>query len=80
MSKIYSVFLFLTIVISAGAQENSFMVYSFKGNVSVVENKVDLKAKVGKILNSSAFSKNCFWLNSHSYLQSKCNVHIEKSR
>lgn len=69
MSKIYSVFLFLTIVISAGAQENSFMVYSFKGNVSVVENKVDLKAKVGKILNGSAVVK----IASGSILTLICN-------
>ena len=39
------------------AQENSFLLYSFKGNVSVVENKVESKAKVGKPLASSATIK-----------------------
>ncbi len=39
------------------AQENSFLLYSFKGNVSVVENKVESKAKVGKPLASSATVK-----------------------
>lgn len=39
------------------AQENNFLLYSFKGNVSVVENKVESKAKVGKSLNSSATIK-----------------------
>jgi hypothetical protein len=39
------------------AQENSFLLYSFKGNVSVVENKVESKAKVGKSLNSAATIK-----------------------
>jgi hypothetical protein len=33
------------------------MVYSFKGNVSVIENKVESKAKVGKGLNSAASVK-----------------------
>lgn len=32
------------------AQNNMFVVYSIKGNVSVVENKVETKAKIGTIL------------------------------
>lgn len=39
------------------AQENSFLLYSFKGNVSVVENKVESKAKVGKPLASTTTIK-----------------------
>lgn len=39
------------------AQDNSFLLYSFKGNVSVVENKVESKAKVGKPLNGAATVK-----------------------
>ena len=39
------------------AQENNFLLYSFKGNVSVVENKIESKAKVGKSLTSSAAIK-----------------------
>jgi hypothetical protein len=39
------------------AQDNNFLLYSFKGIVSVVENKVETKAKIGKILNSNATLK-----------------------
>lgn len=39
------------------AQENNFLLYSFKGNVSVVENKIETKAKVGKSLTSAAAIK-----------------------
>lgn len=39
------------------AQNSSFLVYSFKGNISIVENKVESKAKVGKNLTSSASIK-----------------------
>lgn len=39
------------------AQENNFLLYSFKGNVSVIENKIESKAKVGKSLTSSAAIK-----------------------
>lgn len=34
--------------------QNNFMLYSIKGNVSVVENNVETKAKVGKVLNGNA--------------------------
>jgi hypothetical protein len=37
--------------------QNNFLLYSFKGNVTVVENKVESKAKVGKPLNSAATVK-----------------------
>jgi hypothetical protein len=41
----------LTLVAGAiTAQENNFLVYSLKGNVSIVENKVESKVKVGKML------------------------------
>lgn len=39
------------------AQENNFLLYSFKGNVSVIENKVETKAKVGKSLTNTASLK-----------------------
>ena len=47
--------LFLVILISfvARSQDNSFLVYSFKGNVSVVENNTESKAKIGKVLSSN---------------------------
>src|SRR5678815_5489231 len=44
----------LTVVASA---QNEFMLYSFKGNVSVVENNVESKAKVGRQLNNTATIK-----------------------
>lgn len=51
--------LILTLAITqfSSGQDNSFLVYSFKGNVAVVENKVESKAKVGKLLAQSASIK-----------------------
>ncbi|MBS1921402.1 MAG: hypothetical protein JST17_14210 [Bacteroidetes bacterium] len=57
MRKFSFLFLALSIVIASLAQNNSFMIYSFKGNVSILENKVESKPKVGKILNSSSSVK-----------------------
>lgn len=39
------------------AQNSSFLLYSFKGNVSVIENNIEGKAKVGKTVNSAASIK-----------------------
>ncbi len=39
------------------AQSSSFLLYSFKGNVSVVEKNVESKAKVGKMLNNAGSVK-----------------------
>jgi hypothetical protein len=47
----------ILIAIIANAQDNNFLLYSIKGNVSVVENKVEAKAKIGKILNGNAVLK-----------------------
>lgn len=50
----------LSLMVMAGiaaAQDNSFLLYSFKGNVSVVENKTETKAKVGKIMSEAATLK-----------------------
>lgn len=47
--------LLLTAVFTYG--QNSFVLYSFKGNVSVVESSTESKAKVGKQLASSASVK-----------------------
>lgn len=41
----------------AQAQGSDFLIYSFKGNVSVVENNAETKAKVGKLMNSNATIK-----------------------
>ena len=57
--KKFSSLIFLSLIISGAvsAQENNFLLYSFKGNVSIIENKVESKAKVGKSLNSAATVK-----------------------
>lgn len=39
------------------AQDNDFLVYSLKGNVSIVENKVESKVKVGKMLTGATTIK-----------------------
>ncbi|MBI5857475.1 MAG: hypothetical protein HZB42_07475 [Sphingobacteriales bacterium] len=46
----------LVFAATAGAQSD-FLLYSLKGNVSVVENGVETKAKIGKMLNSAATLK-----------------------
>lgn len=52
------VFLILTVSLVLGAKaQNQFLLYSFKGNVSVVENNVEAKAKVGKPLTASSIVK-----------------------
>lgn len=40
----------LLFTLAAAAQDNMFVVYSVKGTVSVIENKVESKAKIGTIL------------------------------
>jgi hypothetical protein len=49
----------LTCLVAAtlSAQDNKFVVYSMKGNVSVVENKAETKAKIGTIIGSDATIK-----------------------
>lgn len=51
-------FVFLVLfAVAINAQDNSFLLYSFKGNVSIVENKIESKARVGKIMNGAAVIK-----------------------
>jgi hypothetical protein len=57
MKKLHSLILFATIAGSVSAQSNSFLLYSVKGTVSVVENKTETPAKVGKILSNTAALK-----------------------
>jgi hypothetical protein len=57
MKKLNFVIILSLIAAVASAQENNFLLYSFKGNVMVVENKVESKAKVGKPLASTATLK-----------------------
>jgi len=56
MKKLSFFFLLFTFSLVAGSQSN-FLLYSFKGNVSVVENGAVSKAKVGKMLNNTASVK-----------------------
>ena len=56
MKKLQLFILLFSITLAASAQ-NNFLLYSFKGNVSVVENNVESKAKVGKPLASTATVK-----------------------
>lgn len=54
MKKSFFLIILVLFVAIANAQDNSFLLYSVKGNVSVVENKTETKAKVGKILSETA--------------------------
>lgn len=56
MKKLQFLILFCSVTVAASAQ-NNFLLYSFKGNVSVVENNVESKAKVGKTLTGAASVK-----------------------
>ncbi len=56
MKKLQFLILLCSFTVAASAQ-NNFLLYSFKGNVSVVENSVESKAKVGKPLATTATVK-----------------------
>jgi hypothetical protein len=56
MKKLIILFTILSTAYMANSQ-NDFLLYSFKGNVSVVENSAETKAKVGKPMNSAATVK-----------------------
>lgn len=56
MKKSLFLILFCSFTVAVSAQ-NDFLLYSFKGNVSVIENNVESKAKVGKPLNATATIK-----------------------
>ena len=55
--KKLSILFFLVMFSSLSYAQSQFMLYSMKGNVSVVENNVTSKAKVGKMLDSKAILK-----------------------
>ena len=57
MKKFSSLLILILATVIVFSQENSFMVYSFKGNVSVVENKAESKAKIGRLLNNASTVK-----------------------
>lgn len=55
--KKFHLFLILLMTTGFSYGQNNFLLYSYKGNVSVVENNAESKAKVGKQLASSASLK-----------------------
>jgi len=57
MKKLFLLVPVCLFVLVSIAQDNNFLLYSFKGNVSVVENKVESKAKIGKMLTSTVTLK-----------------------
>lgn len=57
MKKLHLLVLLAAITGYASAQDNSFLIYSMKGNVSVIENKVESKAKIGKMLGTASSIK-----------------------
>ena len=57
MKKVFYLFLIFALSIAASAQDDMFVLYSMKGNVSVVSNKVESKAKIGTILKDDAIIK-----------------------
>ena len=57
MKKLHLFFLFFLAVVVSNAQVNNFLLYSIKGTVTVVENKTESPAKIGKVLNSAASLK-----------------------
>ena len=57
MQKIFYIFITAFFPFVVSAQENMFVVYSLKGTVSVIENKVESKAKIGTIINNGSSIK-----------------------
>jgi hypothetical protein len=56
MRKLNLLFLLLVLGTIAKAQDN-FLLYSYKGNVTVVENKIESKAKIGKTFSGNVIVK-----------------------
>ncbi len=57
MKKIFLIATVLCLSLAVSAQENEFLIYSVKGSANVVENKVETKAKIGKLMNQAAVLK-----------------------
>lgn len=57
MKKINYFCFILLLSFAASAQENMFVIYSMKGNVSIVNNKVESKARIGTLLNENSVIK-----------------------
>ncbi len=57
MKKTFFALSIFFISYAAIAQENQFIVYSIKGNVNVLENNVESKAKIGRVLTNASTLK-----------------------
>jgi hypothetical protein len=57
MKKLQFLILLVALSGAVAAQDNSFLLYSIKGAVSVIDNKIESPAKVGKILTGTATIK-----------------------
>jgi hypothetical protein len=57
MKKLLYLILITSLSVAASAQTTSFLVYSFKGNVSVIDNNVETKAKIGNALTNKSSIK-----------------------
>src|SRR6187200_429364 len=57
MKKLFSHSLIFAFSVAVSAQENMFVLYSMKGNISVISNKIESKAKIGTILKDDATIK-----------------------
>ena len=57
MKRLFSLSLIFAFSVAVSAQENMFVLYSMKGNISVISNKIESKAKIGTILKDDATIK-----------------------
>lgn len=57
MKRLNLLLLIMLFALGTMAQDNLFAVYSVKGNVSVIENKVETKAKVGTLIDGNEIIK-----------------------
>ena len=57
MKKLIYFFAAACLPFALQAQENMFVIYSVKGNVAIVDNKVETKAKIGTIVNGNSSIK-----------------------
>ena len=69
MKKTGYLLLGIFFMLQATAQNNMYVVYSMKGNVSVVDNNTETKAKIGTILNEESVLK----ISSGSFATIICN-------
>ena len=69
MKRVYVFIIAGLLAMTSFSQDNNFLVYSFKGNVSVIQNNAEAKAKIGNVLTSNAKIK----LASASSVTMVCN-------